>query len=64
MISLAVCFTLSIGFERELTNKMVMSLRYTYKNVDSVIEDAGFINEEGSKAYIIGNPGEGLYAQI
>lgn len=55
---------MTFGFERELTSKMVMSLRYSYKNVDRVIEDAGFLNEAGSEAYIIGNPGEGLYAQL
>lgn len=41
-----------------------MSLaRYVHKNVDHAIEDAGFPNSQGSEFYIIGNPGEGLYAE-
>ncbi len=52
----------TVGFERELSSKYLLSVRYTYKNVLSAIEDAGFPTPEGSEAYIIGNPGEGLHA--
>lgn len=52
------------GFERELSSNYLLSVRYTYKNVLSAIEDAGFPTAEGSEAYIIGNPGEGLHAQL
>ncbi|HXG64028.1 MAG TPA: TonB-dependent receptor [Blastocatellia bacterium] len=54
----------TVGFERELSPTYVVSARYTYKNVDSAIEDAGFPTPEGSEAYIIGNPGEGLHAEV
>ena len=50
------------GLERELTNRMLLSVRYTRKDVDHAVEDAGFPTAEGSEAYIIGNPGEGLHA--
>ncbi|HUR99583.1 MAG TPA: TonB-dependent receptor [Pyrinomonadaceae bacterium] len=49
------------GFERELGGNFVLSSRYTHKNVDHAVEDAGFPNAAGSEYYIIGNPGEGLY---
>jgi hypothetical protein len=41
----------------------VFKSRYLYRNVDEAVEDAGFLTAEGSEAYIIGNPGRGLYAQ-
>jgi len=52
------------GFERELSSNYLLSVRYSYKNVDHAIEDAGFPTPQGSEAYIIGNPGEGLHAEI
>lgn len=52
------------GLEHQLSNDYVLKGRYTYKNVDSAIEDAGIINAEGSEAYIIGNPGAGLHLQL
>lgn len=54
----------TVGFERELARNYLLSARYTYKNVDSAVEDAGFPTAEGSEAYIIGNPGSGLHAQL
>ncbi len=51
------------GFERDLGNAFATSIRYTRKSVDHAIEDAGFPTPEGSEAYIIGNPGEGLHAE-
>lgn len=53
----------SAGLEREITNTMILSARYVRKNVDHAVEDAGFPTPEGSEAYIIGNPGEGLHAE-
>ena len=41
----------------------MFSSRFTRKQVLTVIEDAGFPNAEGSEFYIIGNPGQGLYAE-
>lgn len=55
-------FTATI--ERELNSDFVVSGRYTRKQVENVIEDAGFLTATGSEAYIIGNPGRGLYSQI
>lgn len=55
---------ITAGFERELSSNYLFSARYTYKNVLSAIEDAGFPTADGSEAYIIGNPGSGLHAQI
>ena len=53
----------TVGFERDLGRNFVVRARYSYKNVDHTVEDAGFPNDQGSEYYIIGNPGEGLYAQ-
>ena len=53
----------TVGLEREVTNRMLLSFRYTRKDVDHAVEDAGFPTAEGSEAYIIGNPGEGLHAE-
>lgn len=50
------------GLERALSNRYTLSVRYTHKQVDHAIEDAGFPTADGSEAYIIGNPGEGLHA--
>jgi hypothetical protein len=59
-----------VGFERELGSPnsflgtFVFSSRYTHKQIDRAIEDVGIPTPEGSEAYIIGNPGMGLAAQI
>jgi hypothetical protein len=51
----------TVGGERQLSRDYVLRLRYTYKNVDEAVEDAGIVNAAGSEAYIIGNPGSGLH---
>jgi hypothetical protein len=53
----------TIGAERQLNQDFVIRIRYTYKNVDEAVEDAGIVNPAGSEAYIIGNPGRGLHLQ-
>jgi hypothetical protein len=53
----------TFGTERQLNKDYVVRVRYTFKNVDEVVEDAGFVNNAGSEAYIIGNPGKGLHAR-
>jgi hypothetical protein len=53
----------TIGTERQLSKDYVLRVRYTFKNVDEAVEDAGFVNSAGSEAYIIGNPGRGLHAE-
>lgn len=52
----------TVGFERQLSESYLLSIRYTYKNLLNAIEDAGFPTADGSEAYIIGNPGQGLHA--
>jgi hypothetical protein len=54
----------TVSFERDLGRNFVFSSRYSRKQVDHTVEDAGFPNSQGSEFYIIGNPGEGLYKEI
>jgi hypothetical protein len=42
----------------------VFSARYINRKLAHAIEDAGYISSNGSEVYIIGNPGEGLHAQL
>ncbi|MBL8205968.1 MAG: TonB-dependent receptor [Blastocatellia bacterium] len=51
------------GFERQLSDNYLLSIRYTRKQLMDAIEDAGFPTADGSEAYIIGNPGKGLHAE-
>jgi len=51
----------TVGAEKQMNRDYVFRLRYTYKNVDEAVEDAGIVNAAGSEAYIIGNPGSGLH---
>ena len=53
----------TVGAEHQLSNSYVFRMRYTHKNVDEAVEDAGIINPSNSEAYIIGNPGRGLHLQ-
>jgi len=55
---------LTFGVERQLNRDYVFRARYTFKNVDKAVEDAGVRNALDSEAYIIGNPGEGLHLQV
>ncbi len=54
----------TVGVERQLANNFVLAARYTHKNLDRAIEDIGAFNDQGSEAYIIGNPGLGLSCEI
>lgn len=51
----------TVGAERQLSRDYVFRARYTYKNVDEAVEDAGVRNSQDSESYIIGNPGRGLH---
>lgn len=51
----------TVGAERQLSRDYVLRARYTYKNVDEAVEDAGVRNSQDSESYIIGNPGRGLH---
>lgn len=55
---------MTVTFERELSSNYFVAGRFSYKNVDRTVEDAGFPNPQGSEFYVIGNPGEGLYKQL
>lgn len=54
----------TFGVEHQLANNLLVSGRYTHKQVDRAIEDIGVFNAQGSEAYIIGNPGFGLACQV
>ncbi len=54
----------TIGFERQLSQNFLLSARFTHKQIDRAIEDVGVFNAQGSEAYIIGNPGQGLVCEI
>ena len=54
----------TVIFERDLGRNMVFISRYSRKVVDRTVEDAGFLTSTGSEAYVIGNPGLGLYAEL
>lgn len=53
----------TVGVERQLSANYIFRVRYTFKNVDEAVEDAGIVNAAGSEAYIIGNPGSGLHLE-
>ncbi len=54
----------TVGFERDMGSGYFFSSRYTHKQVDKAVEDIGFITSTGGEAYVIGNPGFGLSAEI
>lgn len=54
----------TVGYQHELRRNWVFGSRFTWKDVKWAIEDAGILTPEGSEAYIIGNPGSGLHAEI
>ncbi len=54
----------TVTFERDMGRHFVFAGRYSHKQVDHTVEDAGFPLPSGSEAYIIGNPGEGLYKRL
>lgn len=53
----------TVGAERQFGRDYVFRTRYTWKNVDEAVEDAGIVNTAGNEAYIIGNPGRGLHLE-
>lgn len=54
----------TFGLEHQLANNLLISGRYTHKQIDRAIEDIGVFNAAGSEAYIIGNPGFGLACEV
>ena len=53
----------TIGLEKAVGSDFLIRSRYTHKQVDVAVEDVG-IPVDGGEAYIIGNPGRGLVAQV
>ncbi|MCA1559051.1 MAG: TonB-dependent receptor [Acidobacteria bacterium] len=53
----------SIGFDRELSSRMSVGVRYIHKQVDKAIEDVGTLDDDQNEIYYIGNPGYGVTAQ-
>jgi len=52
------------GLERAIGRDFLLRARYTHKQVDVAVEDVGILTADGGEAYVIGNPGRGLVAQI
>lgn len=48
-------------FQREVMRSSVFTARYLYRNVDSAVEDAGFLTDQLSEFYDIANPCEGMH---
>ncbi|MCP9493129.1 MAG: TonB-dependent receptor [Pyrinomonadaceae bacterium MAG19_C2-C3] len=55
---------ITVGFERDLGNGFLFGSRYTHKQVDVAVEDIGTFASTGGEAYVIGNPGRGLAAEL
>ncbi len=53
----------TVEFQREITRSTVFTARGLYRHLDQAIEDAGVPTSAG-EAYVIGNPGSGLAAQV
>ena len=54
---------MTFEFQREIMRATVLTGRYLHRNIDQTIEDAGIPTAAG-EAYVIGNPGQGLAAQV
>lgn len=55
---------LTVGYQQEFFRNFVIGSRFTWKDVKWAVEDAGILTPDFSEAYIIGNPGSGLHAQV
>jgi hypothetical protein len=51
----------TVEFQREVMRSSVFTSRFLYRNLDSAVEDAGFVTNQGSEFYDIANPCEGLH---
>jgi hypothetical protein len=54
----------TVEFQREVMRASVFTTRFLWRNLDQVIEDIGILTSSGSEAYVIGNPGQGLAAEV
>jgi hypothetical protein len=53
----------TVEFQREVMRGSILTARFLWRNLDQVIEDAGIPTAAG-EAYVIGNPGQGLAAEL
>jgi outer membrane receptor protein involved in Fe transport len=53
----------TVGVERELFRNLILRARYTRKNLDTTIEDVGFLDNLEDENFFIANPGEGVVAK-
>ncbi|HTK27746.1 MAG TPA: TonB-dependent receptor [Pyrinomonadaceae bacterium] len=53
----------TVEFQREVMRSSVLTARFLYRNLDQTIEDIG-IPAPAGEAYVIGNPGSGLAAEL
>ncbi|MBL8204951.1 MAG: TonB-dependent receptor [Blastocatellia bacterium] len=51
---------ITFGFERELSRSLILTARFTRKNVDQAVEDHAILGLNESENYPIGNPGKGF----
>lgn len=49
----------TFGAEKKITEDISFSARFVYKHLIRTIEDIGYLDENFSEQYFIGNPGEG-----
>lgn len=54
----------TVEFQREVMRASVLTARFVWRNLDQVIEDIGVPTPGGSEAFVIGNPGQGLAAEV
>jgi hypothetical protein len=54
----------TVEFQREVMRASVFSARFVWRNLDQVIEDIGVPTPGGSEAFVIGNPAQGLAAEV
>jgi len=54
---------MTFEFQREIMKSTVLTARFLYRHLDQAIEDTGIPTAAG-EAYVIGNPGQGLAAQL
>lgn len=53
----------TVEFQREVMRQSIVTARFLYRNLDQTIEDIG-IPAPAGEAYVIGNPGLGLAADL
>lgn len=54
----------TFGAEHNFGGDWLLTGRFIHRQLDRAVEDVGVFNDQGSEAYIIGNPGFGLICEI